>query len=65
MDIKNEITEEQVKEMLDNLWKQGKFMRTKVTNDEGHYEYMPKEQAYACGRLNEFISYKKHMKSLN
>lgn len=51
--------------MLDNLWKQGKFMRTKVTNEEGYYEYMPKEQAYACGRLNEFISYKKHMKSLN
>ena len=65
MDTDNTITEEQVQEMLDNLWKQGKFMRTKVTNEEGYYEYMPKEQAYAFGRLNEFISYKKHMKSLN
>ena len=65
MDTNTTITEEQVQEMLDNLWKDGRFMRTKVPNEEGYYEYMPKQQAYDCGRLAEFISYKKHKKSIH
>lgn len=63
MDTENEVTVEQVVDALERLWKDGRFMRSKELHETGYYEYMPKEQAYACGRLNEFISYKKYMKS--
>ena len=67
MDINNEnqITVEEVAEILDELWKQGKFMRSRELHESGDYEYMSKEGVYANGRTKDFISYKKYMKLQN
>lgn len=61
----NQLSIEEVTEILEELWKQGKFMRSKLTTESGEYQYMSKEGVYSNGRTQEFISYKKYMKSQN
>lgn len=61
----NKLSVEQVAEILDELWKQGKFMRSKLPTESGEYQYISKEGVYINGRTQEFISYKKYIKSQN
>lgn len=61
----NKLSVEEVAEILDELWKQGKFMRSKLPTESGEYQYMSKEGVYINGRTQEFISYKKYIKSQN
>ena len=61
----NQLSIEEVTEILEEFWRQGKFMRSKLPTESGEYQYMSKEGVYAHGRTQEFISYKKYMKSQN